>query len=260
MLPSSQEKTQSKPKQEKEIESSIKPEWFDAYLEGNLKVPQSSLGVTIFLLNAFFRDDQPDIDRLHESSFSLSQLERVRNTMHGAHAAKHIPAGIEGRPIEKIIEKIENESPDKTFGHSDAIRFDDERLQALWGAFVQNSLYFLKEIVSKKIGRDLSIDQLKFQLFQNPNLISELRLILSSTVESLRSEEGKRLTAAYRDNFDLKKHGQPSTDSSGKKRYYEYLREKAKESKKTLLEFVFKYISDRNPDWPLSLSDFDNLE
>lgn len=259
-MPAVPEKPQSEIKKEQEAESSIKPEWFDAYLEGNLRVPQTGLGVAMFLLDAFFKDNQPDIDRLRESNFSSSQFERVKNAMHAAHAVKHIPAGIEGRPIEKIINKIENESPDKTFGHLDAIRFNDNRLQALWGIFVNKTLYFLKELISRKIGRNLDIHQLKLQLSQNPNLIPELRLIFSSAIEALKSDEGKRLAAAYRDNFDLKKHGQPPTDSSGKKGYYGYLQTKADESKRGLVEFVFKYVSDRNQDWPLSLTDFDNLQ
>ena len=259
-MPPVPEKQQSKPKQEQEIESSIKPEWFDAYLEGNMRVPQIGFGVTMFLLNAFFRDNQPDITRLHESSFSQNQLEKVKDAMHTAHSFKHIPAGIKGRPIEQIIEKIKNESSDKTFGHSDAIFFNNDRFKVLWGTFVNRSLYFLKEVVSKRVGRNLNIENLKLEFSQNPNLIPELRLIFSSAVEALRSDEGKRLTLAYRDNFDLKKHGQPPTDLLGSRSYYNYLQEKATESKKALFEFVFKYVADRNPDWPLSLNDFDSTQ
>lgn len=259
-MPTVPEKPQSKSKQEQEIESSIKPEWFDAYLEGNMRLPQTGFGVVMFLMNAFLQDDQPDINRLHESRFNQNQLEKVIDAMHTAHSSKHIPVGIAGRPIEHLIEKIKSESPDKTFNHSDAISFDNYRLQVLWGVFVNASLYFLKEIVSKKIGRDLSIKDLKSEFSQNPNLIPELRLIFSSAVSALRNDEGKRLAVAYRDNFDLKKHGQPPSDSLGTRSYVMYLQDKAKESRKTIIEFVFKYISDRNPDWPLSLSDFDHLQ
>lgn len=224
-----------------------------------MRLPQTGFGVVMFLMNAFLQDDQPDINRLSESNFSQNQLEKVIDAMHTAHASKHIPAGIKGQPIEQIIEKIENESSGKTFGHSDAIRFDNDRVQALWGVFVNQTLNFLKEIVSKRIGHDLGMGRLKLEFSQNPNLIPELRLIFSSAAEALRSDEGKRLATAYRDNFDLKKHGQPQTDLSGRRNYYEYLQKKAGESRKAIIEFTFKYITARNPDWPLSLNDFDRL-
>lgn len=101
------------------------------------------------------------------------------------------------------------------------------------------------------IFRTLDINTLKKVLLENPKLLSRLKKLFGLAVEALRSTEGKRLAAEYRDFYNPAKHSRP-TNLKGTE-YSEYFRKTTESQRIALLEFIRTYITITIPifiTWP----------
>lgn len=60
---------------------------FDAYLEGNLRFPQTALGIAPMLARQLLKEGELDLDSVIQSKVSESQLQQMRVAMNNAHRA-----------------------------------------------------------------------------------------------------------------------------------------------------------------------------
>jgi len=66
---------------------------FQAWVEGNLRFPQTAFGMNILVSDAVVNDEPLDLVKFASSKLTDKQLATLKVAMNRAHAAKHIPAG-----------------------------------------------------------------------------------------------------------------------------------------------------------------------
>lgn len=226
-------------------------EWFDSYLEGNMRVPQTGFGIELFVLNTVLKSGDGKLNKLIKSKISPEQLKRMREAMNAAHAAKHIP-NRSSEEIHKAVGEIKQASG-KIY-QPNPFEVTDDRLSLLWDGFKFRTLRLIGRIIlgaGKKIEQnDETSDRNEVILFlnTNPEILETIKKLASLGIEALRSEEGKKLASEYRDNFNLKKHGQPPTPGDSSFELFEHLSQKAENSRKALVNYIAKYITGNNTD------------
>ena len=239
-----------------EIEPSVKPEWFQAYMEGNMRLPQAFFGISIFVLNSILSDEVPEMDRYITSELSRDQIQKMKDMMHSAHAQNHIPAATQDKSSE-IGKKIEAEGGN--LSNKTMIEFPDNKLVHLWEDTVRSTTQLLNSFIKANNGSSFVISHPRQEnriiyskqdlesSMHNIDILKKLRSAFSLAVEALRSEKGKQLSATYRDVFNLRKHGQPNIETSD---YFVYLNDKSRDARRAVLNFIDEYIKEKDPDLP----------
>jgi len=222
----------------------VKDEWFDAYMEGNMRVPQTDLGIILFMLYGLLKDGHPDMSLFMQSELTIEQLQKMRDGMNAAHGHKRIP----NRTVDQIdaaVKEIKNQSG-KEYSKED-FQVTDQRLIDLYKLFQQKTEAFIRLIVEQKTSKVLPSPKLH-KMINSPELLKTLREWSELAIEALRSKEGRNLAGVYRDNFDLKKYGQPDLTFGSKDELFSHLRSKANESKRALKAYVVQYIKNKKPE------------
>ena len=233
--------------------------WLKAYLEGNMRFPQSDFGIELFLIYGLFEDPNPDIKRFVESKLNPQQIQLLKDAMNAAHAHRNIPISSTDQ-IKKTTKRIERETG-KTYNPKN-FQVDDERLEMLWTGFRNGTISLLKRILIANKNIILSDDYFPTdgesieKLESDPEARKTVKELSELSVEALRSEEGKRLTHEYREAFNLKRYGQPEgrIDTKIDLRFEidnrhiklnneESLADKERQTK----NYIIKYVGEKNP-------------
>lgn len=228
-----------------------KEEWFEAELEGNLRVPQTYLGIGAFLTEALLRDESPDFDGFLESKLSEEQLARFRNAMNSAHKSRNIPVGSRDE-IKSILRSI----TEQRGGEEPPFRLSvsDKMLHEIWGEAKASVLHGILNILnnlpetseSDVINHDAEdgFTQLKERL-RADSTRAGVHKAAQEAVDAFRSEEGRELAEKYRSFFQFKNREYPSGRTGVKRR--EEADAEVEHVRYELREFVLRNIRRNNP-------------
>ncbi len=122
---------------EKEEAPSPNNSWFDAYLEGNMRVPQTSFGIELFLLDAVLKSEEFAIDKFKKSRLAPEQLKRMRDAMNSAHSLRNIPSR-SSEKVHQATEQIKAETG-KSY-HPSKFKVKDSDLEKLWENLASEAL------------------------------------------------------------------------------------------------------------------------
>lgn len=61
-------------------------EQFDAYVEGNMRLPQTGFGIAVLLAREVAKGSPSDLERFMTTKLSDEQMEYIRTAMNRAHA------------------------------------------------------------------------------------------------------------------------------------------------------------------------------
>ncbi len=152
-----------------------KDKWVDAWLEGNVLLPQLSLCIKVFLLASLLEDEIGDLDAIYRSELSPQQLDNAANIMNGHHRAHSVKA-VTADYHEQLLGK------GKATGENAIL---SDRIQKIW-----------------EKGIKLAVDILYSNLEQSTAAVLDFRTFIFKIREIFGTPEFKALAKEYRDSFD----------------------------------------------------------
>lgn len=187
-----------------EIESTpethpVTDEWFMAYVKGNLTLPQTYTGITLFVGQALLKEPAPDVEEFNDSHFTPEQVSQLRiyiNRVHHAHGINAYTPGMDGLPqIPKPAESIE---------------ITDERIQHLWRDAKDAVLPLIANLIitidpMSPVDPDAPNDDLSqaitTYLKSNPQVVSDIEACLDSAVATLQTPEARKWITEHRNAY-----------------------------------------------------------
>ena len=179
----------------------VKPEWFEAYVEGNARVPQvGGLGYMLQVSECVFRDPNINWVDFSQSELSETQLRSLGAMMTRIHKSYNIAIPYD-RNLDEMVEgrgKLKEVVSDEVF-------------QELWGRARRYTIDFavryannvLRERNQSALGNSdyQQLDRF-WQYPENRKEIEKISRVLSAMVEALKTVEGKKLLTSYRNELE----------------------------------------------------------
>ncbi len=161
----------------------LKEQWLDAALEGNLRLPQTGLGVGILLGYELLRDPMTDYEKFMEARPSTEQVEKIQRHLERSHGAH----GVSADRTEEIM----------------------SRGAQLWNHDRFSALFYLPRIANCITEKPQFRGRLDYgeiatklnELFQNPVIYEQAVAVVAALAQGLRSDTLLRLSQEYRDLF-----------------------------------------------------------
>lgn len=212
------------PRFENEKAEGVKKEYLDAYLEGNLRYPQISTGIELFLANVVLSDPTYDLAAFYKADPSPAQLTKMRNAMNRAHASGLIPAGSLDHLSRTVGRLRTKHTREELEGHRTSIVTDDRLLELF-----RNSRANAIHIITCLLGRQENISgsqkysekavlrraaQIHAQFRSEPEKEKAVQAALVSFVRTLRSSEAEHIARRARSVLNLVRTPPSKTMSS----------------------------------------------
>lgn len=198
--------------------------YYEAYKEGNLRFPQSGLGMDIMVAAAALSDPDFDPAAFSRMEWTDAQLADIKEMMNRAHAAMHIPVASEDR-LDETVAKINAYHGEGAATKSKSV--PDAVLRRLWSN-TKNTTLLKMAIVSGLDGGEkdwsdsdqsdaasiqATIPKLATRL-SDPEVRARVRDAFLSFAETLRGPRGREMMMQIKGQLDNRRRGLPkdSTD------------------------------------------------
>lgn len=177
----------------------VRPEWFDGWMVGNLRYPQSFNVIKMLVSEAFLRQEEPDFFELQDSRLSEEQLKKIKEAMNSAHATRGIPAGTADKKDAAIAKAAATE---QSFPGYRTVT--DERILKLWREAKDFAIEAMTDIAYKLSPGNTSALQGLQGYLSNPQIKKEIHEVFRAAAEALKDPEALALAKEYRYMFDPK--------------------------------------------------------
>lgn len=209
----------------------VQPEdtYIDAYLEGNLRLPQSNLGMAITVARTLVNDPKMDASSFLNATLSPEHISRLKVAMSGAHTAHRVDVFTAAEATRRRQEGADipahREVPDKRF-------------QELWSDVQVGTVLLIAAALGFKGAAekdDEGIDpenngetllpyvQFINEKLQDPQNRAYVKMLVGSFQKTLLSERGRELAKEWRDSVGFRYRPQPLDDEERTSREHESL-------------------------------------
>ncbi len=203
--------------------------YIDAYLEGNLRLPQSNLGMAVTVARTLVNDPNMDISSFLETSLSPQHVSRLKAAMNSAHTAHRVDFFTETEAARR--REVGADIP----AHREV---PDKRFQELWSDVQGGTVLLIAAALGfkgatktddegidpeKRGGTLLPYVQFINEKLQDPQNRAYVKMLTGSFQKTLLSERGRELAKEWRDSVGFRYKPRPLDDEERTQREYDSL-------------------------------------
>jgi len=196
------------------LDARIAQQCFDAYIEGNLRIPQNLVGGAIFLADTLMKDKLSNLPLFADYTLSREQVEKVKTIMNRAHAKHGVHVATEeGKEVVEATIRKGHEN-DILEGKEIGI-VTEKRLAELWLDFKIATFWMISAFAGLKDSDEGYVDveniskeelveaaqKLQKYLQSHPESVRYITNVLDSFQETLRGPDGMRLAKLMKDTL-----------------------------------------------------------
>ncbi len=198
----------------------VPKEYFDAYKEGNLFLPNRDLAIATFIAEAAVSDPTFTPRTFAKMEWSQDQFDTVKERMNVAHTARHIPAATSDH-LPRTIEVIKAAHGMDLNVADISNSIPEEKIRDLWPREQYATARFLGVLAGLSDGNRAKLATLPFASclriitpsltlrLSDPEVFEHVRNVVTSFAATLRSKEGQDLAREVRETMDNRVHGIP---------------------------------------------------
>lgn len=207
----------------------VPKEYFDAYIEGNLFLPNRDLGIATFIAEVAVSDPTFTPRTFAKMQWSKDQFDTVKERMNIAHTARHIPAATPDQ-LPHTIETIKTAHGVDMNVVDISNSIPEGKIRELWPREQYATARLLGVLAGLPDGNRGIFGKLPFasclrlitpslsRRLSDPEVFNHVRDVIISFAETLRSKEGQDLAREVRETMDNRIQGIPLKKSGSLRR------------------------------------------
>ncbi len=199
---------------ERDSSQDVKDSWFNDYLKGNSRFPQTNReGIGSLLTDAVLKDPPDTWDHFFDTDVTEDQVDRIGKAMNSHHRKAEVrysteyPLTKDAALSQRILSKVKREG---------RFQITPERLQNLWVGsteevgrvilgFINNKYYYPGTTIDSEIINDISF------FFNDPhqaNRVDVLRQTMALVSDAVNDDQGKKISENYKREVSAKSSAQ----------------------------------------------------